>query len=172
MHTQMCASTRTDPGARRRRNAALESERGSWPSSPAHCTGPDRPKRVLKPAPSGQPRRAAVRVLMARAPTSTRHRLRTERCPPRTCSTNEKTSTLEETVQRQQEVPPKTARRHRTTPPPPIPGGGPSHLQHEGQHRDEDARALREPRQSAHTVHAQGVEAGGGDQPGSMGKQG
>ena len=48
----------------------------------------------------------------------------------------------------------------------------PSHLQYEGQHWDEGAGALREQRQSTHTVHAQGIEAGSGDQPGSTGKRG
>lgn len=35
-------------------------------------------------------------------------------------------------------------------------------LQYEGQHWDEGASALREQRQSAYTVHAQGIEAGSG----------
>lgn len=43
----------------------------------------------------------------------------------------------------------------------------PAHLQDEGQHWDEDTRALREQRQGAHAVHAQRVVAGGGDQPGA-----
>lgn len=63
-----------------------------------------------------------------------------------------------------------SSRRHSTGEAPAQDGGSRpqrTHLQDEGQHGDEGAGALREQRQGAHTVHAQRVEARGGDQPGA-----
>ena len=63
VYTQMSTDEQMHTGVCRKRNAALESALGFWPSSPAHCNRPDRPKCALKAAPSGQPCRAAVHVL-------------------------------------------------------------------------------------------------------------